>query len=50
MQAKDNDLADPPRESIRLEQDINPPVSERLDSNFSPMTAIFAAANALGKP
>lgn len=37
MQAKDNDLADPPRESIRLEQDINRPVSERLDSKFSPI-------------
>ncbi len=37
MQAKDNDLADPPRESITLEQDINRPVSERLDSKFSPI-------------
>lgn len=37
MQAKDNDLADPPRESIRLEQDMNRPVSERLDSKFSPI-------------
>lgn len=37
MQAKDNDMADAPRESIRPEQDLNRPVSERLDSKFSPI-------------
>ncbi|MDS7598310.1 hypothetical protein [Agrobacterium tumefaciens] len=37
MQAKDNGMADAPRESIRPEQDLNRPLSERLDSKFSPV-------------
>ncbi|MDS7594061.1 hypothetical protein [Agrobacterium tumefaciens] len=37
MQAKDNGMADAPRESIRPEQDLNRPLSERFDSKFSPV-------------
>ncbi|QCL97857.1 hypothetical protein [Agrobacterium tumefaciens] len=37
MQPKNDDLANPPQESIRPEQDLNRPVSERLDSKFSPV-------------
>lgn len=37
MQAKNDDMADPPREGIRPEQDLNRPINERLDSKFSPI-------------
>ena len=37
MAGKNNDMADDPRESIRPEQDMNRPLSERLDSKFSPI-------------
>ncbi|MBB4320705.1 hypothetical protein GGE43_003843 [Agrobacterium tumefaciens] len=37
MQAKNDDLANAPKEGIRPEQDLNRPMSERLDSKFSPI-------------